>query len=262
MKLSQKVLVVLVVVATKSYAVIASTLRSSSKNDGGGTNQVAQAFPVSYNKVSQNGILFQKFTTEDSTKSKPSSRSHHGDHHDHKKHNVHHQHHHQHDYDTNSTETTQRIILQVRNTLENVDIDKLRDDEIVFFEDSWKIAFQTINEKEDDDHHGKNGDDHHIARSVIVSQKELDRDENRMLRGGQFNGSWFDVWTIVELYTYCCPQKTVNHNDENEEAVDTEQSTALDLQHHFENLLCKMLRKGPHERFHKVKNCKVAFTDW
>jgi hypothetical protein len=159
----------------------------------------------------------------------------------------------------------QRITMQARTTLMNIDMDHLTPAECIFFEDSWMTAFETVHGNEEEN------SDYVAIRSVIVEEdekKKTEVDDRRNLRGSSdrelwfYNfGGWFDIWAYIEISCVLCGS---SYDDDDYYynrllTVFDDDARENDLHHRFETLLCDMLREGKFESFRQVQDCEVTF---
>lgn len=179
-----------------------------------------------------------------------------------------------------------RHMIETRTTLENVDLDNLEPTEIMFYEDAIKKAVEIAQVPDD------NGIQ--IFLSSVIVEDDQQKHGSRGLRGGSDrNGSralwgwsrWYDIWAVMELFScrFCendddddffattsVVDTTTNHHivDDDDDysgiipmrEIDHGFHRALGVSDNFANVLCDLLRDGPHERFHKVTKCTIEFT--
>jgi hypothetical protein len=137
----------------------------------------------------------------------------------------------------------ERITKRVRTTLDQVDIDQLQNEELIFLEDAWKTAFQTI------------FGDIQIRSIIITEDHPTDR---KMLRGRR--KSWYDVWAVAEFYA--CSHCGYDDDDEYDPLNRyLEGHDDAERFHYFDKLFCRFLHDGPLERFHGVERCQVEFSE-
>ncbi len=166
----------------------------------------------------------------------------------------------------------QRFTVQARTSLimnAGEEMDHLTPAESIFFEDTWKEAFQTVQ-------HAKEAEDEDNSKSVTVrsviveedekTKKRSQEDDRRKLRGANrelwfYNfGGWFDIWAYIDVSCYLCGGSGYDDDDRYYNRM----LTVFDdedngFHHRFETMLCDMLREGPFESFQQVQDCEVTF---
>jgi hypothetical protein len=186
----------------------------------------------------------------------------------------------------------QRLTLQARTTLVNVELDELSPAECTFFEDTWMAAYKTVHDEEDDD--GKKLK----IRSVVVEENSNNvdglptnknhpghRNRSLQLRGSANDDHrslfyifkpptfWFDIWTLIELSCFLCKDDesvSGGWGDDDDDFYgykapgDGTRRLGLqgdeELENRFEILLCNMLRKGPFASFQEAEDCRVTYV--
>lgn len=135
-----------------------------------------------------------------------------------------------------------RITKRVVTTLEQVDMSKLRSEELIFLEDSWTTAFQTIFGNIQ-------------IRSIIITDDQPTT--RNMLRSRRT--SWYDVWAVAEFYACSyCGDDDDDFQPWHRQLVGQDEAP---IYQSFDNLFCQFLRDGSFERFQDVGNCHVEFSD-
>eukprot|EP00980_Cylindrotheca_fusiformis_P016972 scaffold5159_cov112-Cylindrotheca_fusiformis.AAC.26 len=139
----------------------------------------------------------------------------------------------------------ERITRRIRTTIDDVDIDKLTSEELIFLEDSWKTAYQTI----------FGGIQ---VRSLIVTEGRNGTMDRKMLRGRK---QTYDFWAMAEFYTcsFC------GYDDDDEfrswwRRTLSEPAATTEVQS-LEKLFCQFLHDGVFERFHVAGSCHVEFSE-
>jgi hypothetical protein len=197
---------------------------------------------------------------------------------------------------TNKGSDMQRLTLQARTTLVNVDLDELSPAECIFFEDTWMAAYKTVHANNDIDGNGLE------IRSVVVEDNSNNadaaggptdnyhpgnRNHGRQLRGGANDEHrslfyifkpptfYFDIWTLIELSCLFCKQDDVSYGQDDDDDdfygykepgtqepgtrhLDLEDDE--ELENKLEILLCEMLREGPFESFQEAEGCQVTYV--
>lgn len=187
---------------------------------------------------------------------------------------------------TKGSSGMQRMTLQARTTLGNVELDELSPAECIFFEDTWMAAYKTVHAKDD-------GDEKKLKiRSVVVEENSNDPhgppgNRSRQLRGGSTNEDqkhrslwyifspptfYFDIWTLIELTCILCrddDDDSVGWGDDDDDFYGYKepgtrhldpQDDEEEVENKFESLLCGMLREGPFETFQEAEDCQVTYV--
>ena len=183
-------------------------------------------------------------------------------------------------------QTNQRMTLRARTTLLMNDQDRncIAPAEAIFFEDTWKAAYKTIQDDQGEmmdirsvviegdqaslvNQHQKarnrhlHSDDMTSASAVTNAVSSQNR---RSLQGQSkyfflFTPSfYFDIWSIIEVTCYLCSEDRRLQDVVVEEAENGIKHKEINGR--FEMLLCDMLRKGPYDCFQSVESCQVTFV--
>ena len=186
----------------------------------------------------------------------------------------------------------QRLTLQARTTLVNVELDELSPAECIFFEDTWMAAYKTVHAEEDDDENKLK------IRSVVVEENSHvdggpptdnyhpgNRNRSLQLRGSANDDHrslyyifkpptfYFDIWTLIELSCFLCKDDepvSGGRGDDDDDFYGYKEpdngTRHLDpqdneeLENRFEILLCDMLREGPFATFQEAEGCQVTYV--
>eukprot|EP00980_Cylindrotheca_fusiformis_P007798 scaffold1669_cov129-Cylindrotheca_fusiformis.AAC.9 len=182
------------------------------------------------------------------------------------------------------TDNLQRQMMEIRTTLENVDIDYLDPVEVMFYEGCFQKAVEIAQSQADSDKQVS-------VRSVIVERDHNDQKKHnrRGLRGGEKRAlwswnPWYDIWALMEVFScrFCgydddddffdsvadYPTYSLFDDDDDYDSlipmrdIDYGWHRALGVSESFADILCDLLRDGPHERFHGVTKCSIEFAKW
>eukprot|EP00980_Cylindrotheca_fusiformis_P027113 scaffold18886_cov108-Cylindrotheca_fusiformis.AAC.4 len=179
----------------------------------------------------------------------------------------------------------QRQMMEIRTTLENVDIGHLEAAEMMFYEDCFKQAAEMTQDQA--------GAETQVSiRSVMVENDHEEKNQRGLRRKNDRSGSrylwqwnpWYDIWAVMEVFScrFCgfdddddfldtvadYPRYSLFDDDDDYAGltpmrdIDHGWHRALGVSDSFESVLCELLRQGPHERFHYVKKCSLEFSKW
>jgi hypothetical protein len=166
------------------------------------------------------------------------------------------------------SDSIRRVTLHARTTLVNSNIDNLTPDEAVFFENTWREAYNDNIHGEGTQEDNDDNDDEAV-RSVVIQHVQVPPPANRrQLRGTPTSRSLyyslystFDIWALIEVTCSHCGddrRSLVVESDNNNKVVVGDERNG-NSHRHFESALCGKLRDGPVDTFQDVEDCRVAY---